>query len=307
MRCSKFPSIARTLPLVMSVLLAVMVGSVASAAAPNAAAPAAAKDGGSDPLFGGTLYRQHGESYPQAYDRVTQTYGPLGAIRLFFRGLPQDWSKIREDVHQTPVVVSFKADPAQVVAGKYDQELRQWFADAPTDRPTFWSYWHEPENNAVTPAAYRAAWRHIASLAAHAQNPRLRATLILMCWTLDSHSGRTWTDYYAGDDTIDVVAFDCYNVGRRNGVYKDPADIIAPVIDAARSVGKPWGIAEFGSTVVNSDGGEQGRAHWLRQFARAVRDNDGRFATYFDSNVGLDFRLTDAPSRNAWRDIVQGG
>jgi hypothetical protein len=29
------------------------------------------------------------------------------------------------------------------------------------------------------------------------------------------------------------------------------------------------------------------------------------FATYFDSYVGFDYRLHDATSRNAWRDIVQ--
>jgi hypothetical protein len=277
----------------------------ASAARP-AGATRASDPPASSPLFGGTVYENPGESYRDAYQRVIATYGgSIDVVRMFFRRLPQPWSKITANIGTTPVVVSFKADPAAVVAGQYDAELSRWFADAPTDRRTFWSYWHEPENNAISPALYRRAWQHLADLAAQADNPKLRATMILMCWSLDRKSGRDWHDYYAGDNVIDVMAFDCYNVGRKKGVYRDPDKILEPVVAAAGSVGKPWGIAEFGSTVVNTDGGEQGRADWLRAFARYVRANGGTFATYFDSFVGFDYRLHDAISRNAWRDIVQ--
>lgn len=255
-------------------------------------------------LLGGTAYREPGETFHEAYLRVMDKYDGLDAIRMFFPGLPKPWSQIRADVNRTPVVVSFKAPPGDVVAGKYDAQLRQWFADAPTDRRTFWTYWHEPENDGVNQAQYREAWRHIRDLADQADNRRLRATLILMCWTLDDRSGRDWKDYYAGDRTIQVLGFDCYNTAQADGYYRDPAVMLKPVIDVATSVGKPWGIAEFGSLVVEEDGGHRGRAQWLRDFGQHVQKKGGSFATYFDSSMGGDFRLKDEPSAHAWRDVV---
>jgi hypothetical protein len=202
-------------------------------------------------------------------------------------------------------VVSFKNDPAAILSGRHDAELRQWFADAPTDRTTHWTYWHEPENDSVDLALYRQAWQHLSALADSAGNPRLRSTLILMCWTLARASGRDWRDYYPGDEAIDVMGFDCYNTGRTKGVYTDPATVLGPVRTVAQSVGKPWGIAEFGSLVVPEDGGEQGRAAWLRGMASYMKENGAAFGTYFDSSVGGDFRLHDEPSRSAWREVVQ--
>lgn len=257
------------------------------------------------PRYGGTVYERPGESYREAYLRVRRTYGgSLGAVRMFFPGLPARWSRIRSNVNDTSLVVSFRADPAAVLSGRHDRRLAAWFAGAPTQRRTFWSYWHEPEDDGVRARTYRRAWRHINALANRAHNPKLRSTLILMCWTLEANSGRSWRSWYPGRRVIDVMAFDCYNTGRKNGVYRDPSGLLQPAARLARSIGKPWGIAEFGSTVVESDGGEAGRAAWLREFARVVRVKGGRFATYFDSYVGHDYRLHDATSRSAWRAIV---
>jgi hypothetical protein len=256
--------------------------------------------------FGGTVYEQQGESFAEAYDRVSRAYGgSLDAVRMFYPGLPKSWRSIRSKVGSTPLVVSFKADTAGVLSGRYDRRLTQWFEHAPTGHRTFWTYWHEPENDSVDTAKYRQAWKHINALAAAADNPELRSTLILMCWTLSPGSGRDWKDYYAGGRTVDVLGFDCYNTGRRSGVYRDPGSILAPVRKAAASVDKPWGVAEFGSTVVDADGGQQGRATWLRGMADYIRGHGGKFATYFDSFVGFDYRLHDDVSRNAWKDVVQ--
>ena len=276
-------------------LLALVMGSLTVTATPAAAAP----------RFGGTVFERPGETYAQAYQRVTRTYGNLDAIRLFFPGAPSSWRKIRAKVHQTPVVVSFRMDPQAVVSGRYDRSMRRWFATAPTNRPTYWSYWHEPENDSVNKTTYRRAWRHLDKLADQAKNRQLKSTLILMCWTLDRASGRNWRSYYAGPRAIRVLAFDCYNTGRKSNVYKRPRAILKNVVRLARRVGKPWGIAEFGSTSIPAAGGHAGRARWLRNYASYVQLKGGVFATYFDSHVGYDYRLHDRPSRTAWRKIIQ--
>jgi hypothetical protein len=292
---------------VMILPAAVAVAALASSSAASApAAEPTSKASTSQVKFGGTVYENKGESYEQAYHRVRRTYGgSLDAVRMFFPGMPQSWKSIRSKVGRTPLVVSFKADTAGVLAGRYDSRLRQWFRSAPTGHRTYWTYWHEPENDGVDKARYRKAWQHIERIAAATGNHQLRSTLILMCWSLDPKSGRLWKDYYPGDATIDVLGFDCYNTGRRSGVYRDPRSILSPVRRAAGSVGKPWGIAEFGTTVVAADGGQQGRAKWLRGMAGYIRGHGGQFATYFDSYVGYDYRLHDDVSRNAWKDIVQ--
>ena len=266
---------------------------------------------GSEPAtrFGTTVYKNAGETDRQAFLRIQQTYGRLGAVRLFNPRLPADWATISGNVGTTPVVVSFKAPPEEILAGVHDRELRHWFATAPTDRVTWWSYYHEPENDAakerITAEIYKLAWTRVAALADSVQNPRLRATLTLMCWTTEAASGRNWRDYYAGNAVIDVLAFDCYNTAYRQGRYRAPGDMFAGPRAAARSAGKPWAIAEFGSLLAKGDDGRR-RATWLRQSAQYLRDNAAIFCTYFDSNVSGDYRLLDKPSRLAWREVVQG-
>ena len=74
-----------------------------------------------------------------------------------------------------PVAVSFKAAPKDVLSGRLDGQLSNWFATAPKDRPIYWSYFHEPENDvesgAFTTADYRAAWVHLAGAGRPGEQP----------------------------------------------------------------------------------------------------------------------------------------
>jgi len=298
--------------LFVAALVVVCCGALVS---PTAAARPVAGPGTSaslvetSPRFGGSVFARPGETYRQAFLRSQRTYGgQLGAVRVFYPGMPADWSAITANVGTTPVMVSFKAPPNEVVAGLHDAELRQWFAAAPTNRVTWWSYYHEPENDVakerITAEIYKLAWDHVSALAKSVQNPKLRATLTLMCWTLQPASGRDWRDYYAGGAVIDVLAFDCYNFGYRTGRYLSPSKILGRAYAVAQSAGKPWGIAELGSVVVTGDNG-RGRATWLRSVASYLRSHGASFGLYFDSDVGVDYRLHDRRSRRAWREIVR--
>ena len=257
------------------------------------------------PRFGGTVFERSGESYREAFVRTQNTYGGrLGIVRMFFPGLPSSWSSINSQVGDTPLLVSFHASPQQVLVGRYDSQLRAWFADAPRGHATRWAYFHEPEDDGVSPDVYRQAWRHINALANQAHNERLRATLILMCWTLEQNSGRSWRSYYPGSDVIDLLGFDCYNGGHRADRYRPPSSMFEDVVQVSRETGKPWGIAELGSVRVSGDLLGLGRAAWLRDAASFARSHGARFVSYFDSDVGTDYRLLDEASRLAWRSIV---
>lgn len=263
--------------------------------------------------FGTTVHKNPGETTREAFLRVRATYGgELGAVRVFFPGMPASWSKIRSTYgDDTPIVVSFKATPAAILSGKHDVALRTWFDSAPTGRDVWWTYWHEPENDAPRAFsfdAYRQAWRRIEAIADRVGvGNRIHATLQLMCWTLAKNSRRDWRDYYPGDAVIDAFGFTCYNSGHRNGIYRPVADFLGPAVALARQTGKPWGVGELGSVVLPGDGGS-GRAAWLRSYASYARNNGARFVTYFDHKKGIgapDYRLTDRPSRSAWRTEVE--
>jgi len=257
-------------------------------------------------VFGAAVGRAKGEDFATALARSDRDLGGLDIVRVFYPGPPEPWPGLAGTPGR-PVVVSFKMPPAAVLAGDFDAVMLDWFRDAPTDREVYWSYFHEPEDNIeegeFTAPDYRGAWRHLARLADRSGGPRLKATLVLMCYTFEDAAQRTWQDYYPGADSIDVMAYDCYSRGAKKGVYEPPDQIFGRAIENAREVGKPFGIAEFGSLLAKDDDGSR-RAEWLQQVGRYLADQGAVFVTYFDATVGGEYRLLDPKSKAAWREFT---
>jgi hypothetical protein len=221
-----------------------------------------------------------GESYQQAWDRVQQQLHPQ-VIRFFNGGTNGPaWPSKTGDA---PLVISFKIPPAQVLNGSYDNQLRTFFAQTP--QKTYWTYWHEPEDDiergSFTAAQYRSAWAHIASIAKASGKP-LVSTLILMGWTTKPASHRTWTDYYPGSDVIDVVAWDCYATTSD----ATPESMYASARAASVSAGKPWAIAETAASEHRFPD-PQKREAMLTSMSRwlAASNPQPVFVTYFDSDT----------------------
>jgi hypothetical protein len=239
----------------------------------------------------------------QAISRENAKFGGLGALRYYASGLPPAWTTLN-GLSTRPLVVSFKASPTTILSGADDSYLSAWFASAPTDRTTWWTYFHEPENDIAagefTAADFRAAFRHIALLADGAHNTDLRATLILMGVTAVPSSGRTFADYYPGSDVVDVLGWDVYNHAAANGVgYSDPTSVYGKVVTLSQQVGKPFGIGETGAPLVPGDAGSA-RAGFLSAAATYLRAAGAQFVIYYDSTRGGNYALTDTPSVAAW-------
>ncbi|MEJ7707699.1 MAG: hypothetical protein WKF82_10835 [Nocardioidaceae bacterium] len=115
-------------------------------------------------------------------------------LRLYAPGFPPAWDQLQREYGVRSSVVSFKMNPVATASGLYDERLRSWFLEAPKHRETWWIYYHEPEDNVeagqFTASEFQAAWMHVAQLAASVENPRLHATVVLMCYTLKPTSGR---------------------------------------------------------------------------------------------------------------------
>ncbi|MFI0792170.1 hypothetical protein ACH4OY_05615 [Micromonospora rubida] len=280
---------------------------------PASPSPSGTAPGGREPSFTGTRQTlpgasvavQRGETFSQALSRSDRTFGTLKMARVFFPGLPPAWDNSRAGVADRTVVVSFKAPPKEVNAGRHDSRLASWFRSIPRDHNVYWSYFHEPEDDvergAFTAADYRSAWRRIAELANRADNPKLINTVILMCWTLDPNSKRDFAAFYPGGDLVETLGWDCYNWGAKWKRYASPQEIYGRMISKSRELGKPWGVAETGSDLVPGDSGT-GRAAWIRSMSGYLNGERPEFVAYYNQVVSQgDFRLQDSPSIQAWR------
>ncbi|TDC55430.1 DNRLRE domain-containing protein [Actinomadura sp. KC345] len=278
---------------------------------PAARAPRPTGSSGKPPgdgktLCGISLNLKPGETFQEALSRLDGRYGGLETVRLFYRGVPPAWPG-DPDLGKRPPIISFKLAPKDVLAGKHDEEMTHWFKTAPRDRDVYWVYYHEPEDNIAngefTAEDYRAAWRHLRSLADKAGNERLHATLVLMSWSLTAESKRDWRDYYPGRSVIQVLGWDTYNLGWKKGRYDSPETMYGQVLEVSEKERLPFGIAETGSYLVGDDKGTE-RAAWLRATNAYLKKHGALWVSYFDLDWETgDFRLLDAPSHKAWQEF----
>ena len=272
-----------------------------------AATTGVAESGSNGTQFGASVYRGS-SSWQMAVEQSDDRYGGLEVVRAFYPGLPSGWQKI-PDESDASLVVSFKASPTEILSGASDQRLTRWFAAAPLDRDIWWVYYHEPEDNVergdFTAEQWRAAYRHIATLANDVENPHLHNTIVLMCWTLDEASGRSFWDYFPGDDVVETIGWDCYSEPSADEAYESPEELYGSAIATSRGLGLGWGIAETGSVQASVDPTGGLRAEWLLDAGWYLAEEDAQFVAYFDSPVGGEFRLLDRPSQRAWREVIE--
>jgi hypothetical protein len=255
------------------------------------------------PMLGASVYS------PSDLAADTQTFGKMPIVRVYYPGLPaaNAWTSGLAGANHSAVIVSFKALPTTILSGADDAALKQFFDSAPTGHPIYWSFYHEPEDNIAagqyTLADYKAAWAHIAQLAAAAGNPDLTATLILMEYDLQPASHRNWKDYLPGGNIIKVLGWDAYPLGSATGtnpVIQPPADFMAPAIAASKSVGLPYGFAEFALDLTAN------RQPWLSQVGQYLMTSGALFGTYFNGNAQFPpMRLNGTDSASTWHTFVQ--
>lgn len=222
---------------------------------------------------------------------------PFSSARVFLHRPASSWSSsalLRTVPANGTVAVSFNGGtPAQV---------RTFLAGHPSSTTCYANYFHEPEDNFTSiaqKAAYRAAW--------HAYAPAIRAagcipTLVLMKWSLSSHSGRNWHDWYPGAGDIDVLAWDAYNTEATSGGYSDPTSYLAPILAVQAETHLPWALTELGSDIAKGTSSSQ-RAAWAHGVAvTAAADPHFLFADWWDSQSKdgrRDYRL-DHNAAQVW-------
>lgn len=276
-----------------------------SSADPGSSSGAGTVDRRKSPTKYGASVPASGVPWRTAVRRSDQRYGGMETVRVYEPFVRDTFNRLLKGFKR-PVVISFREMPNRVLSGAVDREIRTFFRNAPKNRPTYWSYFHEPEDDAergaISPAQYRAAWRHINKIAHSVKNPRLHATLILMCWTARSPH-RKVSSYYPGD-FIDIMAWDCYSPQNASS-YMPPRKLMGPAFHATHRRHNQFAVAELGSVLIRGDSSGNRRAKWLRKCGRYTDRHNAAFVSYWDSTgTSTDFRLHDEPSRKAWRDVI---
>jgi hypothetical protein len=240
--------------------------------------------------------------------QTTAQFGRMPIVRVYYPGLPASnaWAGGLAGANGSAVIVSFKALPTDILSGADDATLTHFFDTAPAGHPIYYSYYHEPEDNIAagefTLADYKAAWARVVMLADAARHPDLHSTLILMSWDLDKASGRDWKSYLPGGGIISTLGWDAYPVGSATNVNPQPtppADFIGPCITASRSVGLPYGFAEFGLSTAT------GRAAWMTEVGNYLLTSGALFASVFNGSAQYPtLQLTDQASQDVWKGFV---
>ncbi|MFN7150218.1 MAG: hypothetical protein ACK4V6_12155, partial [Microthrixaceae bacterium] len=279
------------------------LGDVATPSCPKAPAYS-----GSPTKFGTSLSTSK-QTLSEALDKVDSAFGRVPVVRTFDPSIPPQgaWSR-RAPVlgSDRMIVTSFRVPPADVLAGKYDAQIRDYFSTAPSNT-ILYSYFHEADAEIAkygtfTTAQFRAAFRRVVDIASSLCRGNLYPTLILTGWTASSSSGRHWTDFYPGTDYVSVMSWDPYNSATRTPTeYVDPSKLYANVLQASKEIGKPWGIAETGSARLDDDQAGTGRAAWLHKVGEYFSSQGAEYVTYFQSTRDADFELRDTPSIDAWK------
>ena len=238
------------------------------------------------------------------------TYGSFDVFRLYYRGLPIGWDRVA-GFDGTQIVASFHDSPARVLSGRDDAIFTRWFASAPADKDITWSWDHEYDAAArrhhLDISAYRAGWRHLITLA-HQVNPRLLDTLILTAFTFNHGPADAWRQFYPGPQ-VDSISVDGYSWSRDH--LTSPAAIFGRAIDAAESVGKPFGVAEVAALAPHDQ--PDMLARWIYGLRDYLDASHALFVSRFNVNVaGPDawwgsWRLTQPAAIAALRDVLQAG
>jgi len=253
-----------------------------------------------------TLLGVNATSPSQLSTRSAQ-FGHIPILRIYYTGMPDPdlWTTGVQRLNHSAVVVSFRSPPSVVLSGADDAALARFFDSAPSGNPIYWSYYHEPEllvqDNSFTVDQYKAAWAHIVTIADGARNSYLKSTLILMSWDLNPASGIAWKDYLPSGHVISVLAWDAYPAGTvhdSNPQPTPPTDFMGAAEAASKSVGLPYGFAEFALGTATD------RPQWLAEVATYLRQTGALFGTLFDSTGYPWMELTDAASIQAWRSVV---
>lgn len=273
--------------------------------------------------IGAAATAKPGQTYPAGMHSDTGEWLRLQALagkallsRRTFEGTPASFSALKaaqalgdvDCVH----VISFK--PSIETAGSagwiaWAEGLINSFpaADDLRDRDWVLTVQHEASAKPLDIAKFKAAFRAFADVVKRLKgNRRMSMAWVETGWLFTPASGKNALDWYPGDDVVDVVAPDPYNLNPAKYFALNQPDIVGAVqaYAFAKAHGKRFGIAEWGCNDTAASNRVKfildGSA-WAKSLGRADGDTGPvcEFLCWFHSDVPTtdtnDFFLDSTP------------
>jgi len=219
---------------------------------------------------------------------------------------PMPMAMARWDLRRGSIpMISWAAAPTgQIAAGAYDALIRaqalrlkalhgpvllRWFAEMDLA---------QNRADAISPASYVAAWRHMHGIFTSAGATNVRW---VWCPTVSGFPGGTAQTYYPGKAYVDWVGADGYNWAPQlaHAYWRSFEQIFSPFYRWGLSTAKPMLVAEFGTV----EGTPGAKAAWFTQAdgALRIRFPGIRALVYFESEHEafgqyFDWRVTTSRS-----------
>ena len=189
-------------------------------------------------------YYQWDKAIPTAYESWTVSQGRIPFINW---KMPSSWSQVASGSQDAWIVTRAKAFKS-------------------FGYPVYLAVHHEPENDPGygSTADYVAAWHRIVDIFRQQGVSNVAFVWNMMAWSFDPRSGRTATDWYPGDNYIDIIGADGYNwaPAKAGSKWTMFAPIFTSVNQFAEAHGKPWMVVEYGAQEDPSDPSR--KADWIR-------------------------------------------
>lgn len=215
-------------------------------------------------LYGANIsgWFHNGETVAQAETRIKSSdpvegYGPaLFAVRQW-SSMSSSWSTlVGNNGDGRPLYIDLGSDFNGVNAGNYDATYKTICQTAPTNRPIWLTFCHEPEaqlKNGLTPALWGQAQARLAAIHAQYAPANLKFAPILMGstyfsdrYTASAPGNYPWTTWFNFDLTnIDAIGADIYPWST-DSVSTAASVEMAPFLAAMQQTGKHGTIGELG-------------------------------------------------------------
>ena len=171
------------------------------------------------------------------------------------------------------------------------------------------TWMHEPEPKGIDAALYRRNWWDLGGIVGDHPNGELVDLVAIQTlqWTESTKPGKgngDLTRYYAG---VAQPGIDCY-ANSWEPTYPDPVKFLQTALQLADRSGAAPCIPELGAMKLAYDPTGARRADWIRTVGGILKREGCSMVSWWDDlgTGGVDFRLDDKPSADAWRDVIAG-
>ena len=188
-------------------------------------------------------------------------------------------------------------NPAPTVA-----QMVTLFNASPVGRPFYYCPFHEPEDNIaagqLSYSQYYALFTNAYAAKQQCSHPSdIYITPILMSYDWQASSGRNPENYLPANQYWDLLGVDIYFGGSIGTDVTTIGSTFTPIVNTAKSHGKPWGVFETG---IGQNVSGQTRLNAVQTLSQTIHDDGATVACYYYQSTTDEWYL-DSTAVSYWK------